>query len=743
MVDTPEFQQAETRWAALSQCPDPESAYPPDWLVKPVPYPAGVYRTATRDEIVLWNGLVSRTFRLEPNAATVELTNLMTGAAITRGVKPEARLQLQGGEPIAVGGLLGQEEYGYLDPAWIPDFTSDPAAFQYAGLSVGPVTARFPWKRVRHAADLPWPPEGAVVTLHFDPPAGASPPVSGVRVHVHHATYQGLPLLGKWLTVENFGPTPVTLDRFTSEILAVVDHETVVNAQDARHARWSYPGLHVESDYAFLGMTPRSANVTTHWRPDPQYPTQVSFTNAAPLLLEVEPPVGPGVEVAPGETFETFRNWILVHDGTDRERRGLGVRQMYRTLAPWVTENPIFMHVRSADPARVQVAVDQCAEVGFEMVILTFGSGFNLEWVDEPEYVDEIREIVAYAHARGIEVGGYSLLASRTISEADDVVNPATGEPGGFAAFGNSPCLGSAWGRDYFRKLYKFYTETSMDMLEHDGSYPGDMCAATTHPGHRGLADSQWTQWRAITDFYKWCRGRGIYLNVPDWYFLSGSNKTGMGYKETNWSLPRARQVVLGRQNIYDGTWEKTPSMGWMFTPLVQYHGGGAAATLEPLREHLADYEAHLAQNFGAGVQSCYRGPRLYDAPETKQVVERWVQFFKAHRRILEADIVHVRRPDGRHLDCILHVDPRAPVGAPKGLAMIFNPRPEARREVVRVPLYYTGLEGSTRVQERDGVAREVSLRRDATVDLPVTVAPRGVTWFTFHQVQGSPTRPT
>ena len=53
-----------------------------------------------------------------------------------------------------------------------------------------------------------------------------------------------------------------------------------------------------------------------------------------------------------------------------------------------------------------------------------------------------------------------------------------------------------------------------------------------------------------------------------------------MGYRETNFSLPRERQILIARQNIYDATYEKTPSMGWMFVPLVEYHGGGAAARL-------------------------------------------------------------------------------------------------------------------------------------------------------------------
>jgi hypothetical protein len=40
----------------------------------------------------------------------------------------------------------------------------------------------------------------------------------------------------------------------------------------------------------------------------------------------------------------------------------------------------------------------------------------------------------------------------------------------------------------------------------------------------------------------------------------------------SEWSLPRERQIIIARQNIFDGTWEKTPSMGWMFTPLTVYH---------------------------------------------------------------------------------------------------------------------------------------------------------------------------
>jgi hypothetical protein len=83
-----------------------------------------------------------------------------------------------------------------------------------------------------------------------------------------------------------------------------------------------------------------------------------------------------------------------------------------------------------------------------------------------------------------------------------------------------------------------------------------------------------------------------------------------------------------------------------MFLPLIQYHGGGAEAQFEPLSQHSLEYEWGLAQYLGAGVAACYRGFRLFDSNQTKEIVQKWVNFYKAHRRILISDVVHVRRPD-------------------------------------------------------------------------------------------------
>jgi len=245
--------------------------------------------------------------------------------------------------------------------------------------------------------------------------------------------------------------------------------------------------------------------------------------------------------------------------------------------------------------------------------------------------------------------------------------------------------------------------------------------------GHNGVDDSQWKQWSLESFFYRWLRERDIYLNAPDWYFLNGSSKIAIGYREDNWSLPRERQIILGRQNIYDGTWEKAPGMSWTFVPLTQYHGGGAAATIEPLHEHLDAYEAHLVQNFGSGVQACYRGPRLYDSPETEALVKREVTWYKKYRNILNADIIHIRRADGRDYDAVMHVDPK---GKEKALLMLYNPLDTSITRKIKLPLYYTGLTNVVHIREKENQMQLYHLTRDFSIELPVKIAARSYTWF-------------
>jgi len=695
-----------------------------DWLIDGSSFKAQIHEAPEKHSLVLENELIRREFRLAPNAATVAFDNLITGESVLRAVRPEAIIELNGTR-YDVGGLANQPVQNFLKPEWIDQLTAIPGAFQFTGYTTGRTEARFPWKAHREwmSRDLPWPPPGVALTLQFQAPLtapgtnGLDPAIRQTSVEVHYELYDGLPLISKWIVIKNGPGAPVRLNTFVSEVLATTEGESSVGGEP----QWQLPKLAVETDYSFGGaMGTLDTLPSIHWMADPTYTSQVNYDLQTPCLLQCRPPLGPDQEIATDGRFESFRTFELALDSSDRERNGLARRRMYRTLAPWTAENPILMHARNADPQAVKLAIDQCAAVGFEMVIMSFGSGFQFENPD-PQYAAKTRELVDYARAKGLVLGGYSLCSSRSADNlADNVVNPKP-------AFGQAPCLGSTWGSNYLAQLKTMMERTGLQVLEHDGSYPGDTCAATNHPFHRGLNDSQWVQWKAITDLYQWCRANGVYLNVPDWYYLSGSSKCGMGYREINWSLPREYQELIERQNIFDGTWDKTASMGWMFVPLTEYQGGGPAATIEPLKEHLGHYEQRLENLFGAGVIACYRGPRLYDADETQTVVKRWVDFYKHHRQVLDGDILHLRRADGRDLDYLLHVNPS---GQEKGLLMVYNPLSTEVAKTLAIPLYYTGKTTTAQLSERDGASKRYKLDRAYNIDLPVRISPHGVDWF-------------
>jgi hypothetical protein len=707
--------------------PAQQSAQQSDWLLDPSSYRARVEEDTARHELILDNGLLRLRVRLKNGPALVSIEQCTRGQQLLRAAAPLGAFTVNG-TAANIGGLLGQPNHAFLRQEWIDQMTADPAAFAWDGtFAAGPIEARFAWRRTRPSADANWPPAGQHVCI---PCTGAPGLPKGLTATVHLEIYDGIPLVAHWLELKNAGAAPVEVDSFTALRLPLVEAESRVEPE---RLGVRLPNVYVETDYSFHAMT--GADGSSHcvrWLADPQYETQVNYEKQTRCLLEVKPDVGPAQTVAAGGTFTTFRTFVLVPDSEDRERQSLAQRRMYRTLAPWSTENPLMMHVRSADSAAVRAAIDQCADVGFEMAILTFGSGFNIE-DDSQQNLDRWKELTEYAHAHGVQLGGYSLLSSRRIEpETDNCINKETGKPGG-QVFGTAPALASEWGQRYFAKLRRFYEYTGFDLLEHDGSYPGDHDAMARPPLQKGYDDSRWVQFGIIADFYRWCRGRGIYLNVPDWYFLQGSNKTGMGYRETNWSLPREQQVLHARQNLFDGTREKNPSMGWMFVPLTEYHGGGAAATIEPLVEHLDHYELMLSCNLGYGAQACWRGPRLYDAEATRALVKKWVGWYKQYRSILESDVIHgsSRRADGQGLDWVLHCNPAC---EPPAMLVVWNPTGQEIAKSIPIDLYYAGLTDAFRVTDShaggEGKNEPLLLDRRSRALFPVTVGAGRVNWY-------------
>lgn len=691
-----------------------------DWLINSDKSEAKVYRTSDNKGIIIANDMVARTLRIYPNLATVNLLNRMLGESMLRAVSGEGYIWING-RKIAIGGLIGQPERGYLKEEWLNNLKTIPESFIVEDFEIKPIEEKIAWNRNRWALNKETA-TGQEIIFKLR----GSDNLKDVILLLHYAIYDKVPVIRKWLEVENHSSQSINIDHFQLEYLSFVEPESP-HAGDP--SKYLLPNIHIESDFACTGsFTEKATDITEKWVEDREYTSQRSYSLKTPCILQVAPPIGPDKTIKSGNRFMSFSVYEMPFDSDDRERKGLFTRRFYRTIAPWTTENPIFMHLTSSEPTIVRKAIDQCAEVGYEMIILSFGSGADAEDISD-ENISRIKELVDYAKSKGIEMGCYALLASRWISEEVDIINPRTGKRGGMR-FGSSPCLCSKWGYEYFEKIKTFFEKTGMMCFEHDGSYPGDVCASTTHAHHKGLNDSQWNQYYKITELYHWMREKGIYLNVPDYYLLNGSSKVSIGYKEVNWSLPRDRQLIHTRQLNYDCTWERIPSSMWSFVPLVEYHGGGAAATIEPLKEHLYEYKMLMFQNYGAGIQAIYRGQRLYDTPETKAVVNEIIDWYKKYRRVLNSDIIHLRRPDARDWDGIMHVDP---YGKEKGLAMFFNPTDKDIKRNIQLPLYYTGLTDKAVIREKEGKALSYSLTRNYTVNLEVKIPANGYTWFVIE----------
>jgi hypothetical protein len=694
-----------------------------DWLLQPESFVASVKTSKDGKDLELNNGLISRQFRLQPNLVCYSYTNLSNGRQLLRSIREEARITING-KTHKIGGLKAPDEKAYFLPEWLDGLAATDSSFQYQDHRIEEIKPVLNWK-TRSWASGAMPAKGKKLIFRYRSPLAE---LKGLEILVSYELYSGLPLVSKSLQVINSSTRTLLIDSLVHEVLAMVEEESAVIGSPGQMKKPS--GIYFETNYAFNNaMRYTLSDQTLHWKTDPGYTSQVNYNYETPCLLEIYPDHGPGVQLQPADTLQSVKTYELAQDNADRERNGLAIRKMYRTIAPWVTANPIFMHLVSKNDEEVKTAVDQCAATGYEALILSFGSHCDMEDTSATN-IRKWKELADYAHSKKILIGSYSLFSSRRINDEEDVINPKTGKPGG-TMFGNAPCLGSRWGLDYIQKLKIFMSQTGFDLFENDGPYPGDRCASTKHPGHTGLDDSQWKQMELQKGLYRWCNENGVYVNAPDWYFLDGTHKIAIGYREVNFSLSREQQKILNRQNIYDGTWEKTPSMGWGFVPLIKYQGGGPEAILEPLSEHLKDYEQLMMQYYGAGVQACYRGPRLYDTETTKATVVKVINWYKKYREILNADVIHLRRADGRDWDGILHVDPRLPV---KGLAMLYNPTGKPITRTIQLPLYYTGLRQSVVLTWPDNRKQTVLLNRDFSATITVTIPANGYTWMTVSK---------
>lgn len=751
----------------------------PDWLVTSISWPVELlpaasslpctdlllqHSTSTGSEqrpwlcecVQLTNGLISRTFLFGPTCgwATVDLYSHSAQQSLLRAVAPEAML-IMDGVSYPLGGLKQNDSsefaFAYREQ-WA--LTLDPTAWSYKSHHTSTPEPVYEWTPgTRHSPpDTVWPPAGLHLTVELQPPVSAPPAHRALTVQLHYEMYAGVPCMGQWVTVAAVNTTSSPASSSSSSFSFVSPHTTAAPAPAVVIDAVTVASLAVNFEYSPLVFTPYLPDPPTvtdailsrlYPFADQPHGVNISWINdphtgqsqgAMEPLLTANYTLGPAVRLTAGsgEQFDSFRLFLLVTDTVEKERWGLSVRATTRVLTPATMENPIFFHNTNATSAGIRAAVDSMAAVGFEMMILSFGSEFDLE-SSNVTYIQQMYDDIAYAASKGIEVGGYDLIVwTRDVGEYWNAVDPATNATHGDA------CAASEWIDQLTHLATRFIAATGLAAVETDGPYPGYVCSSTNHSHHTGLVDSVYQQTRYQGKLFRTLRALNVYIHQPDAYYFQGGAKSTMGYNENQFSLPRWTDLHVSRMTVYEDTYMKLPTQGWMFVPLTDYHAGGDEAAFDPMSQHLLEYEWALAQYMGAGVGACYRGYRLYDSDESRAVVAKWVAFYKQHRAILISDLLHLRRPDVQDIDYVMHVNYRL---HERALAMVFNPTMHTLNRTVVLPLYYTGLHSKAWVQEQDGArggGREAyELDRLYNIYVNVSMQPQSITWFVITATDG------
>ncbi|MES2328106.1 MAG: hypothetical protein V4539_00800 [Bacteroidota bacterium] len=198
-----------------------------DWLVKPVNAHAQIFHSTDNKDIILYNGLVKRVFRLSPNLVCIDYTNMINGRQMLRAVTPEARLTINN-KKYNVGGLYGQKERAYLLPEWLDKFKASDSDFHYVSYTVTDIPPYIHWQTKTWASNTQQP-KGKMISFLY-----RSTVLKELVVKVNYELYDGLPLIVKWIQVINPGNAVCKLNRVVSELLATVEEESsVIGTGDA------------------------------------------------------------------------------------------------------------------------------------------------------------------------------------------------------------------------------------------------------------------------------------------------------------------------------------------------------------------------------------------------------------------------------------------------------------------------------------------------------------------------------
>lgn len=525
-----------------------------DWVISKETLPAVISITA--EKVVLDNGLVHREIETD-GCKTVSFRNLQKDMELISRTSGDFKI------------TVNKKSFGTK-------------FFSFCGAKEVACEERVPFKRTSTMTyDGTYPPPGKAAELCYESEK------LGISATVRYEIYNGMPVIMKRITVKNDSKDTVTIDNIATDVMCITENRDT---------------LFVDSDYnsttQFLGL-----DIEKYAKNYARYHYD---------MLEVAPLYRMNVKLQPNETLSSICVFELLFNTEYYDLRMIEVKEMYRRIAPWCTDNVLFFHLISNRGSTIRKAVDQCSEIGLEMIIQSFGSGVNME-SDNDRYLNLMKEAYDYGHKKGLRMGAYTLAYVKNYRPVKG--HEALNHDGSHIC----RCLACDWSEKYMKDVLHFIDRTGADAVEIDVPYGMLMCSGGKTHHHDDFTDSQYKQWKAsVVEWYDELKSRGVYINAPDWHFLNGINRCGVGYEEIAFSEKRAEQLVTSRIYYYKGTFDKNPSQGWGFVPLNVYHGGGKDAQFFPTEQNAFEFDWVMAQLTASGVWPTIRGKKVYDSETGK-----------------------------------------------------------------------------------------------------------------------------
>jgi hypothetical protein len=450
--------------------------------------------------------------------------------------------------------------------------------------------------------------------------------------------------------------------------------------------------------------------------------------------------------LTPGEAVESFSMLTAVCPA-DYRRHVAARHDLVHAFAPHTRRAKILQQADEwKDIEELKQSINEAAEVGVEVVLLFVAEGWSygdLEFSKKlfPRGASDVKALCDYAAGRGVQIGFYvgeciATADCTLLKEHSDWQFLGIGGRRYDAGGVGNMCPSSGWGK-HFREKIDELIKLGVKVLQTDGPPYGQVCHEKSH-GHRSPETACLDNWAWEQEFNRDMLAKGVWVQTPavPSRLFDGASQICGGYTEDDMSVLKGLdQITQFRSNLVAANDQLPPSCRWGFMSVGRMYGGARPAMVDDPEKEPVRLEHALATHLGLGFTACLHGKHLFNGPESKALLKKWIDFYNRYRPLLTCRTLTLRNPDIRGLDGVFHCSHMAKEN-PCGVAVIFNPSDHELKGTFILPLEFAGWTPGRQavlMQHGEGKAIPLSLDDQGQGLLEVRLPAGKVEWWEIH----------